>query len=99
MSEPSSTELRDRQEAAHPSAGHQGHNTTFGGWVAVVLIIGAFIVGGIALIEWVMWLFWVAVGITVVGIILGWAVGLMEQVTEYQHGGRGGDPGATTRGS
>jgi hypothetical protein len=95
VSEISSPKLAQRREAAHPSEGHQGHNTTPAAWIAVFTIIAAFILGGVALIEWVMWLFWVAVGVAALGSIGGAAARIMDQVTEYGGGGRGGDPGST----
>jgi fatty acid desaturase len=95
MTEQSRTELADRRDAAHPSAEHggHGHNTTPMAWVLVVLMFGAFVLGGIALIYWNWPMFWAAVGAVVVLGVVGWAIGIMEMVTEYGGGGRGGDPG------
>ena len=57
-----------------------GHNTgRMTSWIAVLVIIIGFIVGGLGLIlgpEWIM--FWVGVGIVVVGGIYAFAVGIME---------------------
>lgn len=52
-------------------------------WVAATIILAGFIVGGIAIIYWNWPVFWAGVGIAVVGCIIGWAVGIMEDVTEY----------------
>jgi hypothetical protein len=52
-------------------AGADDHGNTFAAWAAVVVIIVAFIVGGIAIVlgNWTM--FWVSVGVVVVGGIIG----------------------------
>jgi len=89
---PSSADLARQHDAAHPAADHSGHNTTPTAWIAVTIIIAGFIVGGIALIEWNWLMFWIGVGVAVIGCIIGGFAGIMEQVTEYGGGGRGGDP-------
>ena len=95
MTEQSRAEVAARRDAVHPSAEHgsQGHNTSPMAWVVVVELIAAFIVGGIGLIYWNWTLFWIAIGMVGLGIIVGWAIGIMEMVTEYGAGVRGGDPG------
>lgn len=95
MTDQSRDELANRRDAVHPSAQHggQGHNTTPMAWVVVGELIVAFILGGIALIYWNWTLFWISVGLIVLGVIVGWAIGIMEMVTEYGAGVRGGDPG------
>jgi hypothetical protein len=48
-------------------------------WVAVTLILIGFVAGGLALVfgpTW--WLFWVSLGITVVGGLLAMATGIFE---------------------
>ena len=48
-------------------------------WVAVTLILVGFLIGGLALVfgpTW--WLFWVSLGITVVGGLLAMATGIFE---------------------
>lgn len=70
-----------------------GHGASIGSWMACFIIIAGFVVGGIALIYWNWPLFWGAVGIVVLGGIIGRAANIMEDVTEY--GGAqsaGGDP-------
>jgi hypothetical protein len=99
MTEQARAEMAARNDAAHPSAGHQGHNTTPGAWVTVVIVLVGFIVGGIGLIEWNWIMFWIGVAVAVAGVALGAAVGIMAQVTEYGDGGRGGDPGSTVPGN
>lgn len=56
------------------------HNTgRLSSWLAVAVIVVGFIVGGLGLILGPAWLlFWVGVGIVVVGGIYGLAVGIME---------------------
>ncbi len=74
-----------------------GHGASIGSWVACLIIIAGFTVGGIALIYWNWPLFWGAVGITVVGVIVAKAANIMEDVSEY--GGAhsaGGDPEPST---
>lgn len=95
MTEQTRADLAARRDAVHPSAEHgaHGHNTTPMAWVIVVEMIAAFIVGGIALIYWNWPLFWASIGMLALGIIVGWMIGIMEMVTEYGSGGRGGDPG------
>lgn len=91
MPEPTAAELSDRRAAAHPAAGHQGHNTTPAAWLTVGAIIVAFTVGGIALIIWNFLMFWIAVAVAVVAAGIAGAIGIMDQVTEYHTGGTGGD--------
>ena len=71
-------------------------------WLACTVIVAGFVVGGVALIYWNWTAFWIGVAVAVVGCIFGWAVNIMEDVTEYggaQHGGGargGGDPESAT---
>ena len=63
-------------------AEHGGHiKGTTVGWVSVGLICGGFVVGGIALIEALPWLFFVGVGAAVIGGILSWSTHAMSNVT------------------
>ena len=70
-------------------------------WLACTVIVAGFIVGGVALIYWNWLAFWIGVAVAVVGCVFGWAVNIMEDVTEYgaaQYGGgaAGGDPESAT---
>jgi len=66
-------------------------------WLACAVIVAGFIVGGVALIYWNWPAFWIGVGVAVVGCVFGWAVNIMEDVTEYGGGARGGgDPESAT---
>lgn len=51
-----------------------------GSWVAVLIILAGFVIGGIALILGLWWLFWVAVGIAVVGGIVGLVADIFTDV-------------------
>jgi fatty acid desaturase len=70
-----------------------GHGASTGSWIACLVIIAGFAVGGAALIVWNWPLFWVGVGVTVAGVIFARAVNIMDDVTEYGgHSGPAGDP-------
>lgn len=61
-------------------------------WLACAVIVAGFIVGGVALIYWNWTVFWIGVALAAVGCVFGWAVNIMEDVTEY-----GGGHHLTTR--
>jgi hypothetical protein len=61
-------------------------------WLACLVIVVGFLVGGAALIIWNWPLFWVGVGVIVLGVIIARAVNIMDDVTEYGGGGAGHDP-------
>jgi hypothetical protein len=61
-------------------------------WLAALVILAGFVVGGIALILWNWPMFWAGVGVVAVGCVFGWAVNIMEDVTEYGGAQSGGDP-------
>jgi hypothetical protein len=63
-----------------------GHGATTGVWIAVALIIVGSIVSGIALIEWVWPVFWVGVGLMVLGCVLAYFADIMDMVTEFGSG-------------
>jgi hypothetical protein len=69
-----------------------GHGASVGSWVVCAVIVGGFVLGGVALIVWNWPLFWVGVGVTVLGFVLARAVNIMSDVTEYGGSGSGGDP-------
>jgi hypothetical protein len=69
-----------------------GHGVSVGSWAACVVIIAGFVVGGVALIIWNWPMFWIGVGLVVVGCVIGRAVNIMEDVTEYSGSGHGTDP-------
>jgi len=73
-----------------------GHGASTRSWLASIVIVAGFTLGGVALIVWNWPLFWVGVGITVLGVVAAGLVDIMGDVTEYGGSGAGGDPEATT---
>jgi hypothetical protein len=63
-----------------------GHGASVGVWIAVFVIIVGSIVGAIALIEWAWPVFWVGVGLMLVGCVLAYFNDIMGQVTEFGSG-------------
>jgi hypothetical protein len=47
-------------------------------WVAVSMILVAFIVGGLALVFAIWWLFWVSLGVSVLGVLLAMGTGIFD---------------------
>ena len=74
------------------NSGGGGHGASMKSWLAATVIVIGFIVGGVAIIYWNWPVFWIGVGIVVVGSVFGAAVGIMNEVTEYGGSGGGGDP-------
>jgi hypothetical protein len=60
-----------------------GHGATMGVWIAVAIMIAGSIVSGIALIEWIWWMFYVGVALMVGGGIMAFFAGIMDSVTEF----------------
>ncbi|HEU5033619.1 MAG TPA: HGxxPAAW family protein [Mycobacteriales bacterium] len=70
-----------------------GHGASIGSWIACIIIIVGFAVGGVALIYWNWPLFWGCVGLVAIGVVLARAVNIMDDVMEYGGGQQaGGDP-------
>ena len=69
-----------------------GHGAKLGSWIACLIMMIGFTLGGIAIIYWNWPVFWVGVGIFVVGGIIARVVGIMDDVTEDGGGGAGHDP-------
>jgi hypothetical protein len=70
------TAIHEEAQADQPHPSFHGRPVS---WVAVSLIMIAFVVGGLALIfgpTW--WLFWVAVGVVVVGGLLALSTNIFE---------------------
>jgi hypothetical protein len=59
------------------------HGASMGAWFMTVIIIAGTIVGGIALIYWNWTMFWVGVGLFVVGCLGGYFTNIMGAVSEY----------------
>ncbi|HVV13694.1 HGxxPAAW family protein [Amycolatopsis sp.] len=60
-----------------------GHNASLAIWLTVYVAIAGTIVGGIALIYWNWPLFWVGIGLFVLGCLAGYFAGIMEAVSEF----------------
>ena len=60
-----------------------GHAVSVGSWFACFVIVAGFALGGVALIIWNWPMFWVGVGVVVIGCVIGRAVNIMEDVSEY----------------
>jgi hypothetical protein len=73
-----------------------GHGASVGSWVACLIIIAGFVVGGGALVVWNWPIFWVGVGVVVLGCVVARAVHIMEDVSEYGASGSTGDPEPST---
>jgi fatty acid desaturase len=70
-----------------------GQHASFGSWIACLIIIAGFALGGAAMIVWNWPMFWIAVGLVVLGCVMARAVHIMDDVTEYGGGHHvGGDP-------
>lgn len=74
-----------------------GHGASLKSWLAALVILAGFIVGGIALIYWNWPVFWIGVAIAVIGGLIGWAVGIMNDVTEYGGGPAAGNEAKTAQ--
>ena len=75
-----------------------GHGASVGSWLACLVIIAGFIIGGVALIYWNWPAFWVGVAVVVVGCVIARAVNIMDDVTEYGGSGHGNDPETSATG-
>jgi hypothetical protein len=59
------------------SAEHDNHGSTPAAWTAVAIIMVAFLIGAFGVATATPWLFWVAVGLTVVGVVVGKVMQMM----------------------
>ena len=73
-----------------------GHGASVKSWIACLVIVAGFALGGVAMIIWNWPMFWIGVAIVVVGCVFARAVNIMEDVSEYggQHSA-GTDPQGT----
>ena len=60
------------------------HAATAANWIAVAVITGATMLGGVALILWNWPLFWAAVALSAGGIAGAWRSNIMNAVSVYQ---------------
>lgn len=56
---------------------HDNHGQTPAAWTAVIIIMFAFFLGTFAVIIAQPWLFWVSVGLIVVGAVVGQVMSMM----------------------
>jgi fatty acid desaturase len=70
-----------------------GHGASVKSWIACLVIVVGFVLGGVAMIIWNWPMFWIGVAVVVVGCVFARAVHIMEDVSEYggQHSA-GSDP-------
>lgn len=59
------------------SADHDDHGSTPAAWTAVTIIMVAFVVGGVGVLIAQPWLFWAALVLVVVGIVVGKVMQMM----------------------
>jgi uncharacterized membrane protein len=59
------------------TAHRDNHGSTPAAWTAVTIIMVAFLVGGIGVVLALPWLFWVGVGLVVVGLVVGKVMQMM----------------------
>lgn len=79
MAEAGDTGSRGLDAQIAPSYVHEAHHGRPSSWVAVSIIIAGFVVGGIALpVGPTWWLFWLGVGIVVVGSIFAASVHILD---------------------
>lgn len=63
---------------------HDNHGQTPAAWTAVIIIMFAFFLGTFAVIIAQPWLFWVSVGLIVVGVIVGQVMSMMGYGAKQQ---------------
>lgn len=56
---------------------HDNHGSTPAAWTAVTIIMVAFLVGGVGVWLDQPWLFWVGIGLVVVGVLVGKVMQMM----------------------
>jgi hypothetical protein len=79
----------ERIEHRHVPAGGHPHGKP-ASWVLVAVVVAAFAVGGVAIIEHVWWLVWTCAGAAVLAIPAGKLVGIMNDTVSW-----GSTPAAT----
>jgi fatty acid desaturase len=60
-----------------------GHGASIKSWIACLIIVVGFVLGGVAMILWNWPMFWAGVAIVAVGCIFARAVHIMDDVSEY----------------
>ncbi|HET6816103.1 MAG TPA: HGxxPAAW family protein [Mycobacteriales bacterium] len=70
-----------------------GHGASVKSWIACLVIVIGFVLGGVAMIVWNWPMFWIGVAIVVLGSVFARAVHIMDDVSEYGgQGHAGSDP-------
>jgi hypothetical protein len=83
----------ERVEDRHVPEGGHPHGKP-ASWVLVAVVVAAFAVGGVALIEHAWWLLWTCAGIAVLALPAGKLVGIMNDTVSW-----GSTPAAATQDS
>lgn len=71
-----------------PLGEHQAHGGRPASWVLVAVVIVAFCVGGVAVIEQWWWLFWTAAGVVALAFPAGKLIGIMKDTVTIEAGPR-----------
>lgn len=72
--------VRPSEPRPQPGGGAHGRVSS---WIFVIVVIAAFLAGGIALVVDLWWLFWVGVGIVVLSVPAGAAIGIMKDTVQW----------------
>ena len=81
---------------AQNSSNAGGHGAKLGSWIVCLVMLIGVVVGGVALVYWNWTVFWIGVGVFILGMIFARVVRIMDDVTEYGGGGAGHDPGSAS---
>jgi hypothetical protein len=83
----------------HAIGGHNHLHGRPGSWALVVVVIGAFFAGGLAIITRTWWLFWICAGIVALSVPAGKIIGIMDDTVGEAARPGDGRPVAADRGS
>lgn len=61
-----------------PAGGHESHNGRPRSWILVGVVIAAFVVGGVAIVDHLWPLFWACLGVVLLAIPVGKMIGIMD---------------------
>lgn len=78
-------------EHRHVPPGGHPHGRP-GSWVVVIVLLAAFVVGGVSIIAHAWWLFWTCAGIVLLCVPAGWAVGMMKDTIVWGSTPAAGQP-------
>jgi hypothetical protein len=71
-----------------PIGDHPYHHGRPRSWILVAVIIAAFCVGGVAVIEQLWWLFWLCTAIVVLSVPAGKIIGIMDDTVRIEEAPR-----------